>query len=143
MSGSVKTTQERKNMKKKIGLWIDHRKAVIVTITDEKEEIMQILSNVERQPRRDADSRSQSTQIPADDTRDRAFAGHLDIYYNEVISHLRDAESILILGPGEAKGEFKKHLEHEKLGERIAGIETVDKMTDPQIAAKVRAYFSQ
>jgi hypothetical protein len=39
------------------------------------------------------------------------------------------------------KGELKKHLEHQKLGERIVGIETVNKMTDPQIAAKVRQHF--
>lgn len=128
-------------MKKKTGLWIDHKKAVIVTLTDKGEEIKEIQSNVERQLRRDADSHSQSTQTPADDVRGRAFAGHLDMYYNEVVSCIRDTDSILIMGPGEAKGEFKKHLEREGLGERIVGIETVDKMTDPQIAAKVRKHF--
>jgi hypothetical protein len=130
-------------MKKNMGLWIDHKKAVIVVITDKGEEIKQIQSNVERQLSRDADSRSQSMQIPAEDTRERAFAGHLNIYYEEVASYIRKAESVLIMGPGEAKGEFKKHLEHEKLGDRISGMETVDKMTDPQIAAKVRAYYAQ
>lgn len=58
-------------------------------------------------------------------------------------SHLRDAESILIFGPGEAKGEPKKRLVKNKLGGRIVGIETVDKMTDRQIAAKVRKYFQE
>jgi hypothetical protein len=40
--------------------------------------------------------------------------------------------------PGEAKGEIKKRLESKELGGRIIGVETVDKMTDRQIAAKVR-----
>jgi hypothetical protein len=48
---------------------------------------------------------------------------------------------MLIFGPGEAKGELKKRLESNNLGGRIVGIETVDKMTDRQIAAKVRQYF--
>jgi len=75
-------------------------------------------------------------------TANRAsFTEHLNIYYNEVISCIREAESILIFGPGEAKGELKKHLEHEGLGGRIVGIETVDRMTEPQIAAKVRERF--
>jgi hypothetical protein len=126
---------------KKAGLWIDHKKAVIVTITDKGEEIKQIDSNVERQPHRDADSRSQSKRIPADDTRERAFTGHLDIYYDEVISYIHDAELILLLGPGEAKGEIKKRMENKKFHGRIADVETADKMTDPQIAAKVRQYF--
>ena len=59
-----------------------------------------------------------------------------------MISHIRDAESILIFGPGEAKGEFAKRLQSEDLGGRIVGVETVDKMTDGQIAARVRQHFT-
>ncbi|MCX6555193.1 MAG: hypothetical protein NTZ12_09310 [Candidatus Aminicenantes bacterium] len=47
----------------------------------------------------------------------------------------------MIFGPGEAKGELKKRLERDGLGGRIAAVETVDKMTDRQIAAKVRKRF--
>jgi hypothetical protein len=79
--------------------------------------------------------------MPADDIRQRELTGHLNIYYEEVISCLRDVESILILGPGEAKGELRKRLEKDNLGRRIVGIETVDKMTDPQIVAQVREHF--
>jgi len=81
--------------------------------------------------------------VPADDSRERTFTGHLNIYYEAVIACLRDAESILIFGPGEAKGELKKRLEKSKLGGRIAGVEIVDKMTDRQIAAKIRQYFAE
>jgi hypothetical protein len=57
-----------------------------------------------------------------------------------VIAHLRDAESILIFGPGEEKGELQKRLASKGLSGRIVGIETVDKMTDRQIAARVRQH---
>ena len=62
-------------------------------------------------------------------------------YYDEVIAAIRGAESFLLFGPGEAKGELKKRLERDKLGGHIIAVETVDKMTDRQIAAKVREYF--
>jgi hypothetical protein len=134
-----------KSMKKEVGLWIDHRKAVIVFLTNQEEEIKVIRSKVEKQIRRAAGSRSdgpfESQAVPSDGRQQRLFTGHLDTYYNEVISCIREAESILIFGPGEAKGEIKKHLEREGLDGRIVGIETVDKMTAPQIAAKVRQYF--
>jgi bacterioferritin len=52
-----------------------------------------------------------------------------------------DNESYLILGPAEAKVEFKTHLESEALSGRFAGIETMDKMTDRQIAAKIREHM--
>ena len=81
--------------------------------------------------------------MPADDSRERRSTGLLNIYYDAVIACIRDAESILIFGPGEAKGELKKRLVRNKLGGRIAGIETIDRMTDRQIAAKVRRYFQK
>ena len=51
------------------------------------------------------------------------------------------SESVLILGPGEAKIEMEERLGREAVRERIVGIETVDKMTDRHIAARVRQRF--
>ncbi len=132
-------------MKRKVGVWIDHRKALIAVITDRGEEIKLIISKVEKQLGHSDGMRSTtpygSRQGTTADIRDRKFMGHLDIYYDAVIACIRDAESILIFGPGEAKGELKKRLDKNKLGGRIVGIETVDKMTDRQVAAKVKQYF--
>jgi len=36
-------------MKRKVGLWIDHRKAVIVFLAGEDEEMKLVKSNVEKQ----------------------------------------------------------------------------------------------
>jgi len=134
-------------MRTKVGLWIDHRKAIIVAVTDKGEEIGLVVSKVEKQLQRSGDSplkgSYEARKVPADDSRQRTFTGHLNIYYEAVIACLRDAESILIFGPGEAKGELKKRLEKSKLGGHIVGIETVDKMTDRQIATKVRQYFAK
>ena len=132
-------------MNAKTGLWIDHRKAVVVAITDNGEEIRQILSNVEKQHGRIDDIRSvapyESQLVAADDSHQREFTGHLNVYYDEVLSSVRDAESILIMGPGEAKGELKKRLSKNHLGGSVADVVTTDKMTVPQIAAKVCSYY--
>ena len=132
-------------MRTKVGLWIDHRKAIIVAITDEGEETALIISKVEKQLRRSGDSPLKGPyelqQVPAESSRQRTFTGLLNIYYDAVIACIRDAETIMIFGPGEAKGELKTRLERDNLGERIEDIETVDKMTDRQIAAKVRQHF--
>ena len=106
-----------------------------------------IISKVEKQLRRSGDSPLkgpyESQQVPADDSRQRTFTGNLNLYYDAVIACIRDAESILIFGPGVAKDELKERLEGNDLGGRVSGIETVDKMTDPQIAAKVRQFFAE
>ena len=134
-------------MRTRVGLWIDHRKAIIVAVTDKGEETALIISKVEKQLRRSGDSPLkgpyESKLVHADDSQQRTFTGHLKIYYDTVIAGIGDAESILIFGPGEAKGELKKRLVKNKLGGRIAGVETVDKMTDSQISAKVRQHFAE
>jgi len=124
-------------MKKAVGLWIDHRKTVIVSVTEKGEETSLIKSDMEKHVRYSGATQEDS----AEDQRDTRFTGHLNEYYDHVISCIRDAESILILGPGEAKVELERRLESEALSKRVIGIETVDKMTDRQIAGKVRQYF--
>jgi hypothetical protein len=130
-----------------VGLWIDHRQAIIVAISTQGEKIEEIVSGVEKQLQRAGDRPLEGdyevVQVPADDSHQRDFTKHLNIYYAAVITAIRDAESMLIFGPGEAKGELKEQLEKNNLGGHIINIETVDKMTNPQIAAKVQEYFAK
>ena len=123
-------------MNKQAGLWIDHRKAVIVLVTDEGEEIKKIVSGMEK------DVRFTAEDGLGEDSQDRKFGNHLNSYYDEVIAVIRDADSIQIFGPGEAKGELEKRIEHEGVKANILAVEAADKMTDRQIAAKVRERFS-
>jgi stalled ribosome rescue protein Dom34 len=125
-------------MKKEAGLWIDHRKAVIVTVTEDGLETKQIQSNLDKHVRFSSGS---SEDGEAEDMQDRQFVNRLNSFYDEVIAAIRDVESILIFGPGEAKGELVKRLERDEIGGRIVGLETVDKMTDRQIAERVRQQF--
>ena len=121
-------------MKRTAGVWIDHKKAVIVFVTGKDEQMKLISSNIEKH------HRQSGVATPAD-IRQRESTEHLNIYYDEVVSCLREAQSIFIFGPGEAKGELKKRLERVNLGGGIVGIEPADKMTDPQIVARVRSQF--
>jgi hypothetical protein len=113
--------------------WIDNS----VSVTDKGEETRLIKSAMEKHVRYSGAAQEDS----AEDQRDTRFTGHLNKYYDHIVSCIRDAESILILGPGEAKVELEKRLEREALSGRVVGIETVDKMTNRQIEARVRQQF--
>jgi hypothetical protein len=132
---------KEKHMKKSVGLWIDHRKAVIVTIENEMEQTYEILSNMEKHVRFASDMAARNSGevhgSTAEDVRDRQFGDHLDTFYDEVIAFIRGADSIWIFGPGEAKGELENRLKRDNLDKHIISVETVDKMTDRQIAARV------
>ena len=116
-----------------MGVWIDHRKAVIIRLTDDGEEIQSIESGMEKHVRHSG--------FGAEDQTDNRFTNHLKEYYGKVKSLLQGADAVLIFGPGEAKVELGIRMKGETLGEHVAGIETEDKMTDGQIAAKVREHF--
>jgi hypothetical protein len=133
-------------MTHKSGIWIDHRKAVIVTVLDGGEQIDTISSNIEKHAERTGDSplkgRYEAQQVPADDKRQRALTGHMNTFYDTVIGKIASADAMFIFGPGEAKGELKRRLEHQKPGSRVSALETADKLTDRQISARVRQHFS-
>lgn len=131
-------------MKTNAGLWIDHREAIIVALTETGEQTERIQSNVETQLGHSGGSAhgsAKAQKAQADDSRERESTGHLARYYDAIISHLRSAESILIFGPGEAKGELKKRFEKYPSDTRIIALETTDEMTEPQIVALVRHHF--
>ena len=133
-------------MNTKAGVWIDHRKAVIVTLGPTGESIVTVESRVEKHPERSGDSPLrgpyEAHQVPADDKRQRALTGELNLYYDRVIGALNAGAEVLVFGPGEAKGELRTRLDKKKTAARILAVETADKMTDPQIAAKVRKHFA-
>ncbi len=102
-------------MKTKVGVWIDHRKAIIVAVTEKGEKMSFI---IQRPP-----------------------MGKINIYYDAVIACIRDEESIQLFGSDETNAEFKKYLETNDLGERIVGMVTVDTITEPQMVAQIRRHF--
>ena len=125
-------------MNRKVGLWLDHNKAFIISVTNSGETRRRITSDMEHYVR-------YSKRAPGDggkeDERDRRYWNHLDEYYAKVISKIGDAKSILIFGPGDAKYELKKHLEDKGMAENIVGVDEIDKITDKQIIKIVRERF--
>jgi hypothetical protein len=125
-------------MKSKVGLWIDHEKAVIVFVSRDDQEESQIDSELKRHHHQSGEI------VPGDDLRLNVATEHLNRYYDRVVAVIDQAELVFIFGPGEAKGELEKRLTHAKFKGRVVGVEPADHMTDPQIVAKVRDhYFDQ
>ena len=127
------------------GVWIDHHKAVVVLLTDEGQEMRQILSDREAAVRSPAGLQPKNSytanDFGAEGKRERTVTIQLNEYYDEVIACVRDAQAILILGPGEAKGEFRRRIASRRLSGHIAEMKTVAKLTDQQIADYVRRHF--
>ena len=125
-------------MDKRVGLWIDRDKAVIVSIADNIEARRIITSDMDHYV-------LYSTVVPGDGSpenpRDRRFWNHLGEYYDKIVEHIRDAAEIQIFGPAIAKYELQQHLESEGLATRIVSLEDAEKLTDLEIATRVQKRF--
>jgi hypothetical protein len=130
----------------RIGLWIDHKRAVIVSLAAQEAAIKKIESGAKHVQYRGAPrpKTPYSAQYQkGDDRLDNQYLQRLNKYYGQVISHLGGARTLLVFGPGEAKSQLKARLVTEKGLRQEIHIEPSDKMTDRQIVAKVRSYFRE
>jgi hypothetical protein len=128
----------------KAGVWIDHHKAVVVLLTDEGQDMVQILPDRHVSARSPAGLRAKNSYTPNDFVEgklERQSMIDVNEYFDEVIACVREAQSILILGPGETKGGLRKRIANQKLKGHIAEMKTADKLTDGQIADYVRQHY--
>lgn len=140
------TKSDRTTMKK-IGIWVDHKEAIIVLVENAETSIEHVESNTESHFRPTGGWKSSGTNVAQsvskEQTADERKKHQLHDFYQMIIKKADKGEKIFIFGPGEAKCELKKEIEKIK-GQhgRIAAVETSDRLTENQIVAKVKLFFS-
>jgi len=130
-------------MDRNVGLWIDHKQAYVISDRDGIVEV--IPSHIEPPAHYSGGTQLGGKQNQKADTEFRKsdrFRLQLKKYYQQVISALKDANSIFIMGPGEAKVEFEKAImKYKSLQNRVLKVETADKMTENQMVAYVKRFY--
>ena len=135
------------------GVWIDHSQAILVLLRDGELTTRRIASDVEKEVRGTGGRKTATPYGPQDAApegrRERRRERHLREFYDEVAAALAGVETVWLLGPGGAKGEFRKRFE-ETAGTartvqaaRVDGPESVGKLTDAKLVALVREHFEQ
>jgi hypothetical protein len=133
-------------MKKKIGIWIDHKEAILVSIEGGQTTVERIESHAESHFRPSGGWKAAGTSVAqsvskeqkADERRKHQFHN----FYRMVIKKIGEAGNIFIFGPGEAKLELAKEVEKIKSQHsKIAAVEVSDRLTENQIVAKVKSFF--
>ena len=130
---------------KKVGIWIDHRRAIVVEIVDGVESRRTIESEVEPLSPPSGGKRTGTPYAPRLGVKEHGRKEHhqhqMASFYRDVASQIGRPDQLLVMGPATAKNEFAEIAQelHELAGVPLK-IEPADKMTEPQIAAKVREY---
>jgi len=136
-------------MKKQTGIWIDTSKAVVVTLADKQEFIVEIESDIEDRiyHNREGDKGTfmGSSHINKEKTFDERRKQQIDHFLDNIIEEIKDADEIYVFGPAEMKTKLRKKIEagKVKLGHKLTSVVTADKMTINQIVAKTKEYYIQ
>jgi hypothetical protein len=133
-------------MSKFVGIWLDRRGATIVALEGESVETHRIESGVEPRLRLAGGARSKvpfGPQDIADEHKSGKRRRHqLARYYRSIITTLRDADAVLLMGPAEAPRELGAVISRTPgLRPKLREIRSCDKLTQKQLVARVREFF--
>lgn len=126
-------------MSHQTGIWIDHKKAVIVEVFAARVSTTTLASDVGPHSHYGG-----SQEGGGEKKYEERHAHHLDRYYDAVVGRLGEPDALLLLGPGEAKLELERRIARSKaLAHSVVSVVSTDKLTDPQIVAKVKEHFER
>ena len=132
---------------KRTGIWLDKRKAHIVSFYDSKESFNTILSNVENF-NVSGGSGTRFKGGPQDVVQDSKYLERkkhqLKRYFETIVSDIKNANEIVIFGPAETAEKFYKELseKHTDLLTKVIDVVKSDSMTKKQVKAWVRDFYN-
>ena len=127
------------------GIWIDREHATAVLVSADSSELDTFQAGVSKTFPQTKESRNEHehsrNDFIAEDRLERKQAHARIEMYDSILRYVAKAETLFIFGPGEAKKEFQKHIASSGDRKHVVEIESSDKVTNPQLIAKVREHF--
>jgi stalled ribosome rescue protein Dom34 len=133
-------------MQKRIGVWIDLKRAVIVSLDESNKDIRIIPSLIEKRERIPGETRLFARFgeyfLEFSKKKENRMANKIRAYLKKVATEIKDASEIVLFGPADMKTELDKFMRNDKLlAGRIRSVKTADSMTDNQIVAWVKNHY--
>lgn len=131
---------------KKLGIWIDHKEAFLVSLQGDQTAVAHIESNADSHYKPSggwkASGTSVAQSVSKEQTADERLKHQLHQYYQQIATEADKVNRVYICGPGAAKTELEKEMAKAKSRHaKVEAVETCDKMTEKQIVAKVKSFF--
>ncbi len=136
-------------MEKQVGIWIDSKKAIIVTLDGQKEEkITEIDSEVENSVYHNKEGNkgtfSGNRHSDSETKFDNRKKEELDYFLKSVMFYVKGSDYLYIFGPAETKIKLEQKIRENKSLEKInlKAVETSDSMTLNEIVARVKEFYN-
>ncbi len=135
-------------MKKQTGIWLDKEKAYIISLHEKNYGLKKIASEIETRERVPGEGkqfgRFGDQQLNPEKTKERRLKEQTTAYLKTLEKEVNATDEIVLFGPAEMKTELDKHLRKKNdLAQKIKAVKAADSMTENQMAAWVREFFSE
>lgn len=134
-------------MEKQLGIWIDKEKAVLITLLKGNHSVKSIESDIvskKRVPGEGKDFGKFGDQYVNDEKHTENKIKQQTVnYLQEIILEIKKVDEVVIFGPAEMKKELEKMVRsNNEIASLLLEVKTADNMTDNQMVAWVKEYFS-
>jgi stalled ribosome rescue protein Dom34 len=132
----------------KTGIWIDKDKALIVTLKNGEAVLCTLYSSIEHFHVHGG-SGTRLKGGPQDVVQDSKYLRRekhqLKQFFKKIASKIRGTNALVIFGPSDTNEKFSDelHANYKSLSAHIKGVKKVDSMTNNQLKALVRDFFSE
>ncbi|MCF8247015.1 MAG: hypothetical protein K9J37_18930 [Saprospiraceae bacterium] len=135
-------------MKKQTGIWLDYKEANFIELLDgELKQFRKIDSDVDTSKARGGmQNRGKAGGIMAgvsEKTFENRRRNEEKSYFSKIIENVRDADEVVIFGPGEAKDLLVSAIKTDPnhFNSDLKAVLTADSMTENQKVAYVKSFF--
>lgn len=135
-------------MSKQIGVWIDTKKAKIVTLIGDQRNLKIIESEIETRERIPGESnqpgRFGDQYLDQEKSKEQKIKKQAGDFFKTIMTELTGCDSIVIFGPSNMKHELEKEIKKDHLvSSKLKEVVTADSMTDNQTSALVVDFYKK
>ena len=133
-------------MKKKTGIWLDRKKAIIITLFKYNHLLKKIESGVITRDRVPGETkmfgRFGDQYLSLETTKKNRLNEQITKYLKSLIIEIKNVEEFILFGPGNIKNEFEKLIRKDSvLSSKLKAVETADSMTENQMVTWLKKFY--
>ncbi|WP_298287007.1 hypothetical protein [uncultured Lutibacter sp.] len=133
-------------MKKNIGIWIDTKHAFVIRLSNNSHTFKTIESNIETRERIEGETKKYGRfggqYLTYEKNRENKRIQMTNQFLKSLLKEIETCDSVVVFGPSKMKNIFEKEIRNNmQLTHKLAGVSSVNYLTENQIVAWVKDYF--
>ena len=135
-------------MEKNMGIWIDTKQAVIITLTNTKPLVKKISSTIETREREAGETKKYGRfggqYLTYEKKRLHKRTEQTHTFFKELLKEIKTCDTLVVFGPSTMKKLFEKEINsHPQFSQKLKGSFNAELLTENQMVAWVKDFYKK